>query len=140
MAIDYSQLTHAKPVARRKVKAQRDRAARAVVATVRPKCVRRDGYCRVEHCLPGTTCSGPSEWAHLHSHRRSKTSKQPAEVRHTTAGSFILCRGHHAMYDNKRQPRLYAEPLSPRGADGRMRFCLGMPFSVASSSMIYTEP
>jgi hypothetical protein len=44
-------------------------------------------------------CDGVSEWAHLGDKKRFKTRGQAPEVRHTTAGSLMLCTKHHQDYD-----------------------------------------
>jgi hypothetical protein len=44
-------------------------------------------------------CHGVSEWAHLGDKKRFKTRGQAPEIRHTTAGSLMLCQKHHADYD-----------------------------------------
>lgn len=83
---------------RLKAAAARQEAKQA--KAVRAACVTRDGYCVLEAREFGfRQCAGPSEWAHLGEHRRSKTRGQAPERRHTTAGSAMLCRGHHTAYD-----------------------------------------
>jgi hypothetical protein len=94
----------------KRLKAKRARAAGKVVEIVRHRCVERDGYCFIVNRLSAAQyfdlipaigiCEGPSEWAHVGKHRRSKTRGQAAEVRHTTVGSAIACRKHHRLYDN----------------------------------------
>jgi hypothetical protein len=39
------------------------------------------------------------EWAHIGKHRRCHTRGMAAEKRHTTTGSGMLCKRHHAAYD-----------------------------------------
>lgn len=91
-----------KPEPRRRVKARKNRHESAVKQSVRAQCVERDGYCLVGPLTSLGDCEGPSEWAHFHSHRRSKTRGQPAEERHTVEGSGMMCRRHHKLYDAKR--------------------------------------
>jgi len=100
-----------KPVKRVTVKRRRQRQARKVVQSVRAQCVERDGYCRASGMgrygwNDGriwrnfiSLCHGQSEWAHLGEKKRFKTRRQAPEVRHTTAGSLMLCRFHHRAYD-----------------------------------------
>lgn len=110
-----------KPETRKRTKARLKRQAAAIEKLVRLLVGHRDGDCRI-----GTTtallgpCDGESEWAHLENSRRFKTRGQPAEVRHTTAGTCRLCTKHHAMYD--REKTLAIEFLTDKGADGTMRF------------------
>jgi hypothetical protein len=117
-----------KPEPRSRVKRRARREAAAVVRDVRAQCVERDGHCRLLRdsfdggwcysCVPcesGRASAGPSEWAHLHSHRRSKTRGQAPEDRHTTQGSLMLCRSAHRAYDAH---RLEIEPLTDAGCDG----------------------
>jgi hypothetical protein len=106
-----------KPEPRRTAKARKAREEAAVKRQVRAACVRRDGACRIwrDHATWAFDCDGPSEWAHLGDHRRSRTRGQDAEVRHTTAGSLMLCRRHHQQYDAHRIEIL---PRTAQGADG----------------------
>jgi hypothetical protein len=99
-----------KPEPRKRVKGRKQRHAAKVVQSVRQQVVERDGYCRA---MPGTyptfigdkgralvgLCDGVSEWAHLGDKKRFKTRGQAPEVRHTTAGSLMLCTKHHQDYD-----------------------------------------
>lgn len=87
---------------REKARARRQEAAHGKM--VREKCVVRDGYCAIDKRADAITqllmpCGGPSEWAHVEEHRRCNTRGQAPEVRHTTAGSGMLCRKHHRAYD-----------------------------------------
>jgi hypothetical protein len=100
-----------KPEPRRRVKAREQRQAAKVVKSVRAQCVDRDGYCRIyQHRWIqgfGSTprlgaCEGASEWAHLGEKKRFKTRGQAPEIRHTTAGSLMLCAKHHDDYDEGR--------------------------------------
>jgi hypothetical protein len=84
---------------RKRVKARKRRHAAKVVKSVRAQCVERDGYCRAGWDRPVALCHGVSEWAHLGDKKRFKTRGQAPEIRHTTAGSLMLCQKHHADYD-----------------------------------------
>lgn len=106
-----------KPEPRKKVKARATRQARTVVKDVRAAVVERDGMCRVPARLG--PCQGVLEWAHMHSHRRSKTRGQPAEDRHTSEGTLMLCSFHHLQYDVH---ALRIEPLTDQGANGELKF------------------
>ena len=64
-------------------------------------------------------CNGASEWAHMHSRRRSKTRGMSPEHRHDTAHSLMLCHFHHGEYDAK---RLIISALTRTGADGPLKF------------------
>jgi hypothetical protein len=112
-----------KPTPRKRVKAKRQRHAAKVVKSVRALCVERDGYCRLtrdwswELVMPTFgACEGPSQWAHLGDKKRFKTRGQAPEVRHTTAGSLMLCDRHHDDYDEGRLN------ISGDDADGVLRF------------------
>lgn len=89
---------------RQKARAKRQEAAHA--KKVRAACVARDGYCLIASRLPQSVavllgaCEGPSEWAHVGEHRRFNTRGMEPQERHTTAGSGMLCRGHHVAYDS----------------------------------------
>lgn len=110
-----------KPEPRKKVKGRKQRAAAKVVKSVRAQCVARDGVCRFSNqpvlllVLLGA-CQGKSEWAHLGEHRRAKTRGMAPDVRHTTAGSLMLCTRHHAAYDRHDFDIL----ASGRGADAAL--------------------
>lgn len=132
MPIDTSQLPYAKPEPRKKATASERRKGRVVVQDVRLTCVERDRYCRL-YVLDASLrrdlwqmfgqCSGRSEWAHFGAKRRSHTRGQEAVIRHTTAGSLMLCEVHHrtgeAAYDLH---RMTIEALTDRGCDGPLRF------------------
>lgn len=127
--MDYSKCAIGKPVKRKRIKARRARQEGKVIATERPKCVARDGYCRIVRdsamnaALFGA-CDGASEWSHYNtSHRRSKTSGMPPEYRHDAKYSMMLCHKHSEDYD---QHRLDIEIRSAsRGCDGPLRFTKG---------------
>ena len=99
-----------KPEPCRRVKGRKARAAGRVVQSVRQQCVERDGHCRLSRWPSNdrlfnnltNTCVGRSEWAHLGEKRRFKTRGQAPEVRHSTAGSLMLCTKHHQDYDQGR--------------------------------------
>ena len=106
-----SPIPKGEPVAKRK--ARKRRLASKVVESVRRQCVERDGDCRLgdwennpddvhDDDLEGDFCEGRSEWAHLGDKKRFKTRGQAPEVRHTTAGSLMLCTKHHQDYDQGR--------------------------------------
>lgn len=90
--------TGPKPKRRIRVK-PRSREERTTVETVRAACVTRDGRCRGTFEGFPHDCRGPSEWAHLHRKRRSKTRGLAPTVRHTTLDSLMLCRTLHQLYD-----------------------------------------
>ena len=128
MSMDTSGLPFPKGEPKKKTKARDKRKERVVVGDVRGDVVGRDGYCRL-HWLHDATrrqtaeifgqCSGKSEWAHFGEHKRSKTRGRPADERHTTAGSLMLCKRHHTDYD---EHRLDIMTLTPRGCDGQLKF------------------
>jgi hypothetical protein len=90
---------------RKRQKALGKRQEAKVVKSVRAACVERDGYCLIASRVPFAVrvllgaCEGPSEWAHAEDKRRCFTRGQAPEVRHTSAGSCMLCHGHHVAYD-----------------------------------------
>lgn len=126
-----------KPEKRSTTKRRLDRAEAKVAAWCRAQCVERDGDCAVVR--PGVSlppfyveeldvrtaatmrspCDGPSEWAHMHSHRRSKTRGLDPTERHDPKHSLMLCRFHHREYDAK---TLVITALSQKGANGPLRF------------------
>ncbi len=115
----------AKPTPRRIEKARRKRREGAVVKSVRPQVVVRDGYCRMANKGLGP-CGGNSEWAHLGESKRFKTRGMEPELRHTTAGSLMACTTHHTAYDKGRgDGRLHIKELTERRADGPLRFTRG---------------
>lgn len=126
MAIDTSMLKFKKGKTRKQVKAKRDRLESERIRLVRLACVGRDGFCRVQterlkdydvyRLL--TDCMGVSEWAHFGAFKRSKTRGLPADVRHTTQGSLMLCTKHHQDYDANRL-KIRA---GVRGCDGHLEF------------------
>ena len=132
-----------KPEPRKRVKARRTRQAAKVVKSVRAQCVKRDGFCRMASWPSDvldvfTYCYGPSEWAHLAEKRRSKTRGQAPEVRHTTAGSLMLCRGHHNAYDRAHTLKIVS--LTVQGANGPLRFEVrGTAYAKTTSGETYTE-
>ena len=130
MAVGYG-MACPKPTPRKTLKGRKTRAEARIIKAVRAQCVERDGSCVVLSYLLSVTpglllvdtdlggCNGPSEWAHMHEKRRSKTRGQAPEVRHTTASSFMACQRHHLDYDQK---RLIITALTRKGADGRLKF------------------
>ena len=104
---------------REKARARRQEAAHAKI--VRAACVVRDGYCLIASRLPRAVavllgpCEGPSEWAHVGEDRRCHTRGMEPEQRHTTAGSGMLCHGHHVAYDAH---KFAIETWSVLGMDG----------------------
>ncbi len=135
MAIGYG-VACPKPTSRKTLKGRKDRAEAKQVKTVRAICVDRDGKCRVFKTIAGEyggwailgalvqlemeyLCDGPSEWAHMHSRRRSQTRNQAPEIRHDSAHSLMLCRFHHTEYDAH---RLSITALTRKGADGALKF------------------
>lgn len=99
--------------------AKRRRDEARVEKAVRLKCVDRDGCCVLANWPHSfTDCDGPSEWAHFGEKRRAKTRRQPPSVRHTTAGSLLLCRFHHGEYDSR---RINITALTVDGADGPLK-------------------
>lgn len=111
--------TYRTPKPRRRIRPKRTpKAERRQIDAVRNHCVERDGYCRFDMAVP-YECDGPSEWAHMHARRRSKTRGMDPSYRHDTAHSLMLCHTHHEDYDAK---RLQITALSRRGADGPLKF------------------
>lgn len=113
MAIGYG-IAAPKGESRKRIKGRRDRKEATVKKSVRSQCVDRDGFCRL---MGLGLCEGVSEWAHLGEKKRFKTRGQAPEVRHTTAGSFMACTGHHYSYD---AGEIHIEAMTPNGADGLM--------------------
>jgi len=108
----------------RKLKARAKRQESKHAKCVRAQCVERDGYClfrsrRVASGFAGYGwCDGPSEWAHIGQHRRCHTRGMEPEQRHTTAGSAMLCKRHHAAYDAH---EFDIQPTTTAGMDGNFR-------------------
>ena len=117
MAMDTSGLPFPKPEPRSRVKARRRRQESKVVSEVRAKVVARDGYCRLAGVPMLGPCKGPSEWAHFEEHKRFKTRRKPPEERHTTAGSLMLCDGHHDRYDLN---QIEMRAMTTCGCDGAL--------------------
>lgn len=107
-----------KPEPLKRTKRRKLHVEALVKQKVRALCVERDGDCRL-HGAAGFTCSGESEWAHLGEKKRARTRGMKPEQRHTTAGSLMLCTGHHRAYD---AGALRIEILTMAGADGLLRF------------------
>ncbi len=109
-----------KPEPRKRMKARAKRTEAAIIRAVRAACVARDGYCRASD-LGG--CYGPSEWAHAPWWTRAKTRGMKPELRHTTAGSMMLCQKHHADVDGH---RLMAAPGDERWCDSLVYFVVSL--------------
>ncbi len=136
MAVGYGEPCP-KPTPRRIVKARKQRQVAKVVKSVRAQCVERDGYCRVGSCA-WMFCAGRSEWAHLGEKKRYKTRGMPAEIRHTTADSLMLCHLHHVAYDRTHTFKIV--PLTSLGADGPLRFDVrGTTYAETTSGEVFTE-
>lgn len=144
MAIGYGVAAPKPSKTIRQLKDRKGRAEAKVKKSVRVECVRRDGPCRfgmpsleaitldrragtMNFAAPG--CAGPSEWAHMHSRRRSQTRNQAPEIRHDTQHSLMLCQFHHDQYDGRLppMPRLRITSLTRKGADGPLKFRMGKP-------------
>jgi hypothetical protein len=132
MAIGYG-VACPKPPTRKTLKGRKDRAEAKQKHLVRMLCVARDGDCRFGRPSQGgdfkegsalvpfnyQDCRGESEWAHMHSRRRSQTRGQAPEVRHDTSHSLMLCTKHHQDYDAH---KLRITSLTRKGADGPLKF------------------
>lgn len=118
--MDYSHSAQPKGRTRAQLKAAKDRREAKVKKSVRQQCVDRDGHCRAALHVQ-TPCIGESQWAHMHEKRRSKTRGQAPEMRHMTAWSLMLCRGHHDAYDGRTRPVLVITALTDYGADSLLR-------------------
>lgn len=133
MAVGYG-VACPKPEKRKTTKGRKDRAEDKQKHLVRMLCVARDGDCRmIPHSsltdvfsyelaferAVGGDCRGESEWAHMHSRRRSQTRGQAPEIRHDSAHSLMLCTKHHQDYDAH---KLRITSLTRNGADGPLKF------------------
>jgi hypothetical protein len=105
-----------------KYRAKRRRAEAPVAKKVREKCVERDGHCRL---APLGGCEGPSEWSHIGANKRARTRGMKPERRHTTAGSMMLCRKHHGLYDSG----IINVSTTEAGADGDSLMVWGRTFT-----------
>ena len=124
--MDTSKLPYPKPEPRQRGKALARRHERVVITGVRESCVKRDGRCRLAGHREFGRCDGPSEWAHMPSHRRSRTMRMAPTERHGTRWSLMLCREHHSALDGRiLWLRLQIAPLTNRGCDGPLRFWRG---------------
>ena len=130
MPIDYSQLPLSKGTPRKRIKARKQRAETAVKQRVRAECVERDGDC-VLRPASWHVCGGESQWSHLGKKKRARTRGMPPEVRHTTAGSLMLCTVAHLDYD---EWRMQIDELTADGADGPLRFTQGESYYVSPGS------
>lgn len=113
-----------KPEPRKRAKGRKKRLEQKVVKTVRPDVVRRDGYCRLLFTARTLremfgVCRGASQWAHFGKHKRARTRGMAPEVRHTTAGTFMLCDGHHDAYDDG---EIVIHALTEKECDGPLEF------------------
>lgn len=117
-----------KPEPRARVKGRAQRQARTVVNSVRSQCVARDGSCRIGQATQRFqqfgACDGASQWAHLGDSKRFKTRGQAPEIRHTTAGSLMLCARHHDGYDGRQPQRITIVAQTDRGADGPLTYAV----------------
>lgn len=116
-----------KPEPRKRAKGRKVRQEAQIKKLTRLACVLRDGPCRMTAFIFGDVvaipdyrnCEGPPEWAHFGGKRRARTRGQAPEIRHTTAGSLMLCREMHRAYD---EGRLLITALTRHGCDGRLKF------------------
>lgn len=116
-------------------KQRKDRGEALIKKLTRAACVLRDGHCRVRKAeveiygdgpsdwlsldWSGHICAGESEWAHFGKHKRARTRGQAADIRHTTAGSLMLCAAAHRAYD---AGTLQITALTRKGCEGRLKF------------------
>lgn len=107
-----------KPEPLKRTKRRKLRVESVVKQKVRALCVERDGDCRLSRAT-GHVCGGESEWAHMGDKKRARTRGMKPELRHTTAGSLMLCTLLHRAYD---AGDLLINPVTPDGADGLLRF------------------
>lgn len=124
-----ARLAFEKPTKRSTLKARKDRNEVAIKKLVRAACVLRDGHCRMtagrDDVFVGLSqwihspCEASSEWAHFGGKRRARTRGQAAEIRHTSAGSLMLCQIAHRSYDSG---KLKITALTKHGCDGRLKF------------------
>jgi hypothetical protein len=94
---------------------------------VRAEVAVRDGHCRLMWTDAFGPCQGPSTWNHFNDSRRSHTRGLPPEQRHTTAGTMMNCRKHHAHIDENE----IAVEEGPEGANGDLTFRGGEKFDHA---------
>jgi hypothetical protein len=127
--MDYSRLALPKPTPRRILKARKKRQESVVIRLTRASCVLRDGRCRLAG-VPGFSCAGVPEWAHLGDTKRARTRGMKPEIRHMTAGSLMLCTTHHEDYD---KGRMRIDALTKDGANG------GLAFVLRKNSFTYIE-
>ena len=124
-----SGLRFPKPEPRVLAKARKRTAEEATQRRIRALVKARDGYCRLVKALPvrmrsdrieGVVgpCEGPSEWAHLSSHRRSRTLGQAPEARHLATQTVMLCKRHHRLFDGH---VIEIVAATSSGADGPLR-------------------
>jgi hypothetical protein len=93
-----SEQEFAKAVTAKRAREMKREDEQAQIESVRSYVERRDlGVCRLRFI--DALCAGPVDWAHLETHRRSRTSYRPPEERHTIEATLLLCRYHHRRYD-----------------------------------------
>lgn len=107
-----------KPAHRAMARRRDVRKARAIAAEIRAAVASRDGFCRLSAAGLGF-CRGRNTWAHLGDTRRFKTRGRSARERHTTAGTVMLCLGHHQALDSH---AIRVELLTAKGANGPLRW------------------
>lgn len=114
---------------RKQIKGREQRHEAKIKNDVRAECVVRDGYCRVETlAVKGDVrqwdppCSGWSEWCHLGDKKRARTRGMDPGIRHTTAGSLMMCQGHHAHYDHGLMFILGSDGEEATDANGPLNF------------------
>jgi hypothetical protein len=122
LASSCPELAHPKGPTRRELKGQLDYRERQIIDRNRAKCVRRDGTlgCRIGYWQKTETfgdCYGASEWNHFD--KRSLTMNEPAEERHSSRITGMLCGTHHTLVDNH---EIKFEYQTEDGADGLMTF------------------
>ena len=127
--MDTRGLPLAKPENRVTTKRRRLRVESKVKQKVRALCVDRDGDCRMAG-ISWHVCGGASAWAHLGDQKRARTRGMKPELRHTTAGSLMLCTTAHQDYD---QGRMHIVLLSRDGADRNLGFAM-------ATGHVYIEP
>ena len=130
-------LAYPKGEPRKRVKGRARRHEGKVKTSVRATVATREEHrCRLWPAAPGLLglCSGTPQWAHLEDGKRFKTRGQPADRRHTTAASCLLCAWHHDAYDRGvgKRGKLRITFLTDRGANGPMRF--------ERAGVVYEEP
>lgn len=108
-------LAYPKGPSRKTLKGRVKRSEATVKREVRAACVERDGYCRLAGLAIVGQCQGRSEWSHMAGHRRSQTMGRPADERHATAWTSMLCTKHGKLEEDD---AIAIVPLTDRGLDG----------------------